>query len=126
MLAFTDKTEFGVSFRAMTAEQQKIEVDTLNKGAATGLKGAMKKNRIQVQFKTLVTEKMREYLVANRTDASNMFRTITHQRVAQKLQLKFLSIGEWVEVDADRTPGWNSEGGIAVVINVNDGLADVK
>jgi hypothetical protein len=110
----------------MNAEQQKLEVDTLNKGAATGLKGAMKKNRIQVQFKTLVTEKMREYLVANRTDSCNMFRTITHTRVAQKLQLKYLSIGEWVEVDADRTPGWNSEGGIAVVINVNDGLADVK
>jgi hypothetical protein len=31
MLAFTDKTEFGISFRAMNAEQQKIEVDTLNK-----------------------------------------------------------------------------------------------
>jgi hypothetical protein len=58
MLAFTDKTEFGISFREMNAEQQKLEVDTLNKGAATGLKGAMKKNRIQVQFKTLVTEKM--------------------------------------------------------------------
>jgi hypothetical protein len=43
----------------------------------------------------------------------------------QKLQLKFLSIGKWVEVDADRTPGWNSETGIAVFINVNDGLADL-
>ena len=51
---------------------------------------------------------------------------ITHTRVTQKLQLTFLSIGKWVEVDADRTPGWNSEGGIAVFINVNDGLADVK
>ncbi len=126
MLAFTDKTEFGLSFRAMNAEQQKSEVDTLNKGAATGLKGAIKKNRIQVQFKTLVSEKMRDYLVANRTDGCNMFRAITHTRVTQKLQLKFLSIGEWVEVDADRTPGWDSEGGIAVVINVNDGLADVE
>ncbi len=126
MLAFTDKTEYGSSFRAMNAEQQKNEVDTLNKGAATGLKGAIKKNRIDVQFKTLVSDKMREYLVANRTDGINMFRAITHPRVTQKLQLKFLSIGEWVEVGADRTPGWNSEGGIAVVTNVNDGLADVK
>jgi hypothetical protein len=28
MLAFTDKTEYGISFRAMNSEQQKIEVDT--------------------------------------------------------------------------------------------------
>ncbi len=33
---------------------------------------------------------------------------------------------EWVEVDADRTPGYNSEGGIAVIIHVHDDLADVK
>jgi hypothetical protein len=110
----------------MNAEQQKIEVDTLNKGAACGMKGTIKKNRIDVQFKTLVSDRMREYLVANRTDGINMFRAITHPRVTQNLQLKFLSIGEWVEVDADLAPGWNSEGGIAVVTNVNDGLADVK
>jgi hypothetical protein len=35
-------------------------------------------------------------------------------------------VGEWVEVDADRTPGYNSEGGIAVVIAVADALVDVK
>jgi hypothetical protein len=38
----------------------------------------------------------------------------------------FLSVGEWVEVDADRTPGYNSEGGIAVIISVHDNFADVK
>jgi hypothetical protein len=27
-----------------------------------------------------------------------------------------VSVGDWVEVDGDRSPGWNSEGGIAVVI----------
>ncbi len=40
--------------------------------------------------------------------------------------LKFLSVGEWIEIDADRTPGFNSEGGIAVIIAVHDDLADVK
>jgi len=34
--------------------------------------------------------------------------------------------GEWVEVDADRSPGFNSEGGIAVIISVHDNFADVK
>ncbi len=28
-------------------------------------------------------------------------------------------------MDSDRTPGFNSEGGIAVVINVHDDFADV-
>ena len=40
--------------------------------------------------------------------------------------INFISVGEWVEVNADRTPGFNSEGGIAVIINVQDDLADVK
>jgi hypothetical protein len=35
-------------------------------------------------------------------------------------------VGEWVEVDADRTPRYNSEGGIAVVVAVADALVDVK
>ncbi len=38
----------------------------------------------------------------------------------------FLSVGEWVEVDGDITPGFNSEGGIAVIINVLDNFAGVN
>ncbi len=32
-------------------------------------------------------------------------KAVTQPCALQRLQLKFLSIGEWVEVDADRTPG---------------------
>jgi hypothetical protein len=124
--SFKDTTEYGASFRSMTSEIQAMEVVRLNKGAATGMKGAIRKQRIDVQFKTLVSERMKEFLIQNRTQPQNMFRTVAPPRLLQKLQLRFLSIGEWVEVDADRTPGWNSEGGIAVIVNVNDGLADVK
>jgi hypothetical protein len=49
----------------------------------------------------------------------------TNKNVVQ-LNPSFISVGEWVEVDADRTPGYNSEGGIAVVIGVTDALVDVK
>jgi hypothetical protein len=69
---------------------------------------------------------MKDYYVMHRTDPQSMFRAAVQPREIQKLQLKFLSIGEWVEVDADRTPGWNSEGGIGVIVNVTDGLADIK
>jgi hypothetical protein len=110
----------------MTSETQAMEVVRLNKRAATGMKGAIRKQRIDVQFKTLVSERMKEFLIQNRTQPQHMFRTVAQPRILQKLQLRFLSIGEWVEVDADMTPGWNSEGGIAVIIDFNDGIADVK
>jgi hypothetical protein len=56
-----------------------------------------------------------------------MFRAAnTDIRNLQFLNPEFLSVGEWVEVDADRTPGWNSEGGIGVVVSVQDAFADVK
>jgi hypothetical protein len=93
----------------MTPDAQKLEVVRLNKGAATGMKVAMQKQRIDVEFKSMVLDKMKEYHIANRTDPNLMFRTITKPSIQRKLQLKFLSVGEWVEVDADRTPGWNSE-----------------
>jgi hypothetical protein len=69
---------------------------------------------------------MRDHFILNRSDQQSMFRAVTQPRSIQRLQLKFLSIGEWVEVDADRTLGWNSEGGIRVIVNVTDGLADIK
>jgi hypothetical protein len=124
--SFKDTTEYGASFRSMTAEEQQTEVVRLNKGAATGMKGAIRKQKIDVQFRALVNEKMKAFIISNRTEQANMFRNVVQPRILHKLQLKFLSVGEWVEVDADRTPGWNSEGGIAVIVGVNDGLADVK
>ncbi len=124
--SFKDTSEYGASFRSMTSDTQAMEVLRLNKGAASGMKVAIRKQRIDVQFKTLVSERMKEFLIQNRTEPLKMFRAITQPRNLQRLHLRFLSIGEWVEVDADRTPGWNSEGGIAVIVNVNDSLADVK
>jgi hypothetical protein len=69
---------------------------------------------------------MKDYVIANRTPDSKMFGTVQSSALIQRLQVTRLSVGEWVEVDADRTPGWNSEGGIGVIISVQDGLANVK
>jgi hypothetical protein len=74
-----------------------------------------------------MANKMKEYIQGNMVQANDMFRTnVVSYRAAQILRPGFISLGEWVEVDADRTPGWNSEGGIAVIINVHDNFADVK
>jgi hypothetical protein len=55
-----------------------------------------------------------------------MFHAAPSTRTAILQDVNFISVGEWVEVDADRSVGYNSEGGIAVIIKVEDDLADVK
>ncbi len=103
--AFPEKTEYGVSFRAMCEDDQKPEVIRLNKGATSGMKGAIKKMRIDVQYKDLVSEKMKAFIVSSRTEQSSMFRAIPQTRLIQSMQIKFLSVGEWVEVQGDISPG---------------------
>jgi hypothetical protein len=50
MASFKDTTEYGQSFRVMNSEEQKKEVLRLNKGAASEMKGAIKKtNSLPVQ-----------------------------------------------------------------------------
>ncbi len=68
------------------------------------MKGVIKTKLLDVNFKAVVTAKMQAYLSASRMPITSMF------HVAPQI-----FVGEWVEVDADRTPGYNSEGGIAVV-----------
>ncbi len=60
LTSFKDTTEYGQSFRTMTSEEQTTEVVRLNKGAAVGMKAAIKKQRITSQFKDVVTDKMKE------------------------------------------------------------------
>ncbi len=124
--AFPQSTEYGQTLRTMGEDEQKLEVIRLNKGAASGMKGAIKKMRIDVQYKDLVSEKMKAFIISSRTEQSNMFRAFNKPQQLQSMQLKFLSVGEWVEVIGDISPGWNSEGGIGVITKVTDGLPDVK
>jgi hypothetical protein len=69
---------------------------------------------------------LRQYLVDSRVSQASMFHSAPKTASMSMANLKFLSVGEWVEVDADRTLGYNSEGGIAVIISVHDDMADVK
>jgi hypothetical protein len=55
-----------------------------------------------------------------------MFHSVPETTNVRLANPSFISVGEWAEVDADRSPGFNSEGGIAVVINVHDDFTDVK
>ncbi len=79
-----------------------------------------------MNFKAVVTAKMQAYLGESRMPLKSMFHVGPSNLNAVMLNPSFISVGEWVEVDADRMPGYNSEGGIAVVVAVADALFDVK
>jgi hypothetical protein len=121
-----ESTDYGVSFRNMNSEERLAEVVVLNKGAAKGMKGLIKSKLLVKHYKTLVADKLRDHIIACRELPSAMFRAPPKTANLVTSDINFLSVGEWVEVDADRTPGFNSEGGIAVIIGVHDALADVK
>jgi hypothetical protein len=123
---WSDETEYGLAFRRMTKVEQQVEVQRLNKGIDKGMKSVIKTKVLENNYTKLVQEKLQAHLMDSRSSQHNMF----HKPVATNLcvikDINFISVGEWVEVDADRTPGFNSEGGIAVIINVDNSLADVK
>jgi hypothetical protein len=78
----------------MSADVKKEEVVRLNKGAASGVKGALKKMRIEVQYKDLVSDKMKEFIISSRTHQSSMFRAVPRTRLMQSMPIQFLSVGE--------------------------------
>jgi hypothetical protein len=126
LLRWSDATEYGLSFRGMTLEEQKAEVVVLNKGAIKGMKGIIKSKLLVTHYNTLVADKLRAHITECRVTPASMFHSSPKKIQLVTSNLKFLSVGEWVEVDADRTPGYNSKRGIAVIVSVHDDLADVK
>jgi hypothetical protein len=110
----------------MSKDEQTAEVDVLNKGAIKGMKGIIKSKLLVTNYNSKVAEKLRAHITESRVTPASMFHSSPKNLQLVTFNLKFLSVGEWVEVDADRTPGYNSEGGIAVIINVHDDLADSK
>jgi hypothetical protein len=121
-----ETTEYGKSFRLLNEEQQSVEVALLNKGSAKSMKNIIKTKLIHVHYEKVVEDKLRQYLSEGRVSQNSMFRSQPKLCNSVRANLKFLSVGEWVEVDGDRSPGYNSEGGIGVITNVHDDFADVK
>ncbi len=123
---WSETTDYGKSFRLMDKDKQSAEVGLLNKGSAKSMKTIIKTKLINLNYQKVVDEKFRQYLTDGRVSQASMFRCPTKSLNTARASLKFLSVGEWVEVDGDRTPGFNSEGGIGVITSVHDDFADVK
>ncbi len=61
-----------------------------------------------------------------RVAEKDMFRKAAPVNSARLVSAAAVGVGDWVQVDADRSPDWNSEGGIAMVIASSENKADVK
>ncbi len=123
---WSEVTEYGIAFRGMTMDEQTLEVLRLNKDSVKGMKGIIKSKLLGNNYNKVIAEKLRDHISASRVIPTAMFHPSPKNIQMVTSNIKFLSVGEWVEVDVDRTPGYNSEGGIAVIISVHDDLADVK
>jgi hypothetical protein len=123
---WNETSDYGIRFRVLTKEEQLSEVQVLNKGADKGMKGLMKMKLLAGNYKKLLADKLREHLCGSRVEPASMFHSVPKTTNIRLENPSFISIGGWVEADSDRSPGFNSEGGIAVVINVHDDFADVK
>ena len=126
MVEFDGNSEYGVALRAMTDVELKAAVDKLNKSATNGIKGAVKAKVIASKYANICVEKLKEHLVSQRVAANDMFRKAAPVNSSRHVGASAVSVGDWVEVDGDRSPGWNSEGGIAMVIASSIIHADVK
>jgi hypothetical protein len=126
LLEFGEDDAFGQEYRKLDDEAKKKAVEKLNVGATKGIKGVVKENVLTTKYSSLCQDKLKEHLVASRVDVENMFRKAPPRPLSRTIMAALVSVGDWVHVDADRSTGWNSEGGIAMVIAVHDSFSDVK
>ena len=126
LTTWDDNSEYGVTFRNLQKEEQEVEVKRLNVISSKGQKDSIKKKVLQVKYKTMLEDKMRTHLGESRSLPSEVYHYAPTVRASHIMNPSFISVGEWVEVDGDISPGWNSEGGIGIIIKVQDSLVDVK
>ena len=126
MEQYDAESEFGKALRDMPDAERIVAVAKLNKGANDGLKGAVKSKLLATKFSTICIDKLKATLIAARVAEDDMFRKPEPVNRSRTMHASAVSVGDWVEVDGDRSPGWNSEGGIAMVTACTLNTAEVK
>ncbi len=114
------------AYRAMNEAARLAAVDKLNKGATCGIKAAVKAKVLDTKYSTRCRDKLVEHVQSLRVDVSTMFRVAPPSFTLRNVAAASVSVGDFVEVDAERTPGWNSEGGVAMVTAVTNNFSEVK
>ena len=123
---YAPESEYGMALREMSPAELKQAVEKLNKSAAKGIKGTVKEKLLTSKYANTCVEKLKAHLVAQRVAQNDMFRKAAPAKKIPLGNAAAVSVGDWVEVDGDRSPGWNSEGGIAMVIASSQICAEVK
>jgi hypothetical protein len=111
---------------AMPESEKHAAVAKLNKGTTDGIKGAVKAKVLSSKYSTVCKDKLKEHLLAMRVDENDMFKKAAPMNSARMVGASAVSVGDWVQVDADRSPGWNSKGGIAMVTASLNNIVEVK
>ncbi len=111
--AFHETTEYGITFRALSDDDRKLEVIRLNKGAASGMKGAIKKMRIDVQYKDLVSDKMKAFIESCRTEPVSMFRAVPRRACFKACKSTSCQWGSGSKYKEILVPGGIRRGGLA-------------
>ena len=101
-------------------------MDVLNRGATKGIKSVVKEKILTTKYATLCSDKLQAHLVADRVPVEDMFRKTETLTAVRSVAAALVHVGDWVQVDADRSVGFNSEGGIGVVIAVHENFSDIK
>ncbi len=70
---WNEESEYGRSFRGMSCEEQQLEIVRMNKGAEKDLKTQIKTKLLDVNYKVLLSEKMRGYLNESRTPMARIY-----------------------------------------------------
>jgi hypothetical protein len=93
-LSWSEETEYGQSFRAMDADEQRAEVLRLNKGMDKGMKCVIKTKILDDNYKTIVSEKLQVHLSQCRASQPSMFHAAPTSRTAVVHDASFISVGE--------------------------------
>jgi hypothetical protein len=125
-LEFGEDDDFGQEYRKMDEAAKKKAVEKLNLGATKGIKNVAKEKVLTTKYSSLCRDKLKDHLISTRVEVQNMFRLAPSPSTSRTIAAAAVSVGDWVQVDADRSIGWNSEGGIAMVTAVHRKFSDVK
>ncbi len=82
---------------------------------------------IKTKYTDMIREAQKIRLQSSRIDVKNM----VHVKVETKKDITFtgtagLTVGDWVEIEHDFSPGNNSGGGVAIITSIVDNFSTVK
>lgn len=111
----------------MTAEEQASLTTTAGKSILQQAKKGLRVQAFKTKYTDLIREAQKIRLQNSRIDVKDM----VHVKIETKREITFtgtagLTVGDWVEIEHDFSPGNNSGGGVAIITSIVDNFSTVK